>query len=133
MWALPKIPTYLQVGFTDYIVNNVPYYVLKKLDKLTQEEAQMAVAETLKATHAVDESVRGVASTVVTIEDTVTRVDDQVAGVNNRVARVDDKIVIVNDRVASVDDKVVIINDKVAGVDDRVSVAAAPANSRLEP
>jgi len=33
---------------------------LKRLDKLTQEEERMAIAENLRATHAVDERVRGV-------------------------------------------------------------------------
>jgi hypothetical protein len=33
---------------------------LKRLDKLTQEEARMAVAQNLKATQIVDERVRGV-------------------------------------------------------------------------
>ena len=47
---------------------------LKKLDKLTDEEARMAVAQNLKATHNVDERVRGVANTVA-------GVDDRVAGV----------------------------------------------------
>src|SRR6266852_6612854 len=37
---------------------------LKKLDKLTVEEARMAIAENLKATHNVDERVRGVANSV---------------------------------------------------------------------
>jgi hypothetical protein len=37
---------------------------LKRLDKLTQEEARMAVAENLKATHVVDERVRGPADIV---------------------------------------------------------------------
>ena len=47
---------------------------LKKLDRLTQEEVGMAVAQNLKATHVVDERVRGVArttspnSSVLTIE-----------------------------------------------------------------
>ena len=33
---------------------------LKRLDKLTQEEEQMVIAENLRATHAVDERVKGV-------------------------------------------------------------------------
>ena len=33
---------------------------LKKLDKLTNEEARMATAEVLKATHTIDERVRHV-------------------------------------------------------------------------
>ena len=79
---------------------------LKRLDKLTQEEARMAVAQNLKATHFVDERVRGVSNTVVAIEDGVARVDDRVAGVDDRVARVDDKVAIVDDSVKVIDDKV---------------------------
>ncbi len=51
---------------------------LKKLDKLTQEETRMAIAENLRATHAVDERVRG---------DTE-RVLFSVANVNDNVAEV---------------------------------------------
>jgi hypothetical protein len=58
---------------------------LKRLDKLTQEEARMAAAQNLKATHTVDERVRGVADTVVAI-------DNRVAGVDDRVACVDDRV-----------------------------------------
>ena len=86
---------------------------LRRLDKLTQEEARMAVAENLKATHTVDERVRGVANTVVAI-------DNRVVGVDNRVAGVDDRIAGVDDRVAGVDDRVASVNDRVAGVDDKV-------------
>ena len=56
---------------------------LKKLDKLTDEEARMAVAQNLKATHNVDERVRGVANTVVAVGD---RVADRVAAVDDKVA-----------------------------------------------
>jgi hypothetical protein len=66
---------------------------LKRLDKLTQEEARMATAEVLRATHVIDERVLAV--------------DDRVAGVDDRVAGVDDRVAGLDDRVASVDDKVV--------------------------
>ena len=79
---------------------------LRRLDKLTQEEARMAVAENLKATHTVDERVRGVANTVVAIDNKVAGVDGRVAGVDDRIAGVDDRVASVNDRVAVVDDKV---------------------------
>ena len=59
---------------------------LKKLDKLTHEEAWMGIAQNLKATHTVGESVRGVADKVVVI-------DDRVAGVDDRVRVVDDRVV----------------------------------------
>ena len=63
---------------------------LKRLDKLTQEEARMATAQVLKITHAVD---------------------DRVLGVDNRVAGVDDKVASVDDRVKAVDDKVAAVID----------------------
>ena len=65
---------------------------LKKLDKLTQEEARMAAAENLKATHVVDERVKGVVDTVEAIDNKIVRVDDLVAGVNDRVADVDNRV-----------------------------------------
>ena len=72
---------------------------LKRLDKLTQEEAQMAAAQNLKATHTVDERVRGVANTVAAI-------DNRVAGVDNRVARathvIDERVRGVGEQVAEV-------------------------------
>ena len=63
---------------------------LKRLDKLTQEEARMVVAQNLKTTHTVDERVRGVANTVEAMDNRVVGVDDRVARVDNRVAGVDD-------------------------------------------
>jgi len=51
---------------------------LKRLDKLTQEEARMAAAENLKATHTVDERVKGVADVVEVIDNKVADVDDRV-------------------------------------------------------
>ena len=61
---------------------------LKRLDKLTHEEARMAIAENLRATHAVDERVRGVAEQVIDVEDRVAGVDDRLANVNDKVAEV---------------------------------------------
>ena len=104
---------------------------LKKLDKLTQEEARMAAAENLKATHTVDERVKGVADAVVTIDNRVAGVDDRVADVSDQVAGVDDRVVNVSGQVASVgdqlagvDDRVASVSGQVAGVDDRVQQMA---------
>ena len=58
---------------------------LKRLDKLTREEAWMGIAQNLKATHTVGESVKGV--------------DNRVADVGDRVASVDDRVRVVDDRV----------------------------------
>jgi hypothetical protein len=63
---------------------------LKRLDKLTQEEARMATAQVLKVTHTVDDRVR--------------EVTDKVVGVDNRVASVDDRVKVVDDKVAEVID-----------------------------
>ena len=49
---------------------------LKKLDKLTQEEARMATAEVLRATHTINEGVRVVKEQVLAIDDKVTEVID---------------------------------------------------------
>jgi hypothetical protein len=49
------------------------------------EEARMAIAETLKVTNRVDDTVNKV-------DDKVDRVDDKVDRVDGRVGRVDDKV-----------------------------------------
>ena len=51
---------------------------LKRLDVLTQEEARMAIAENLRAMHAVDERVRGVTERVLAVDDRVANVNDKV-------------------------------------------------------
>jgi hypothetical protein len=52
---------------------------LKKLDNLTNEEARMATAQVLKATHAVEDRVRGIDDKVINVESGVAGVDDKVA------------------------------------------------------
>ncbi|KAF8496224.1 hypothetical protein F5888DRAFT_1946627, partial [Russula emetica] len=47
---------------------------LKRLDKLTHEEARMAIAENLRATHAVDDRVAGVDDRLANVNDKVTEV-----------------------------------------------------------
>jgi hypothetical protein len=69
---------------------------LKRLDRLTQEEVRMAVAQNLKATHTVDERVRGVANMA------VANIDNKVKDIDARVASVDDGVVVVDDKVAEV-------------------------------
>jgi hypothetical protein len=93
---------------------------LERLDKLTQVEAQMAVAQNLKAMHTADERVREVANMAVSIDNRV-GMDDRVAGVDDRVAGVDDSVADVDDKVANVDEKVIIFDDRVASVDDKVA------------
>ena len=79
---------------------------LKKLDKLTQEEARMAIAQNLKVTHTVDKGVKEVVGSVVAVDDRVARVDDRVAAVTDRVAIVDSAVKDVDGRVKVIDNKV---------------------------
>jgi hypothetical protein len=65
---------------------------LKRLDKLTHDEAMMATAQVLKVAHAVDNkvtsidgTVTGIDSKVIGIDDKATRIDDNVRNVNNNV------------------------------------------------
>ena len=52
---------------------------LKKLDKLTHEEARMATAQNLKATHPVDDRVKVVDAKVDSVSGGVKEVNDKVA------------------------------------------------------
>ena len=61
---------------------------LRRLDKLTHEEARMAIAENLRATHAVEERVMEVTEQVLAVDDRVAGVDDRLAGVNDNVVEV---------------------------------------------
>ena len=65
---------------------------LKRLENLAREEAWMGIAQNLKATQAVGESVREVVDKVVAIDNNVASVDDRVAGVDEKVKVVDDKV-----------------------------------------
>ena len=47
---------------------------LKRLDKLTQEEARMGIAENLRATHAVDNRVADVDGRLADVNDKVVEV-----------------------------------------------------------
>jgi len=85
--------------------------MLKRLDKLIQEEARMATTEVLKVTHTVDDRVRGVLDKVVGVDDRVACVDEGVRGVS-------DQVLGVNDRVVGVDERVRVVADKASEVID---------------
>ena len=94
---------------------------LKRLDKLTHEEARMATAQVLKTMTAVDKGVRGVADRVVGVDDRVARVEDGVTSVNDRVVSVDERVAGIDNRLAGVDDRVGGVDNRVKRVDDRVA------------
>ena len=70
---------------------------LKRLDTLTHEEARMAIAQNLKATHAVDDRVKVVADGVLDVGDTMRGVDARVANIDEGVQAVNDKAAVVID------------------------------------
>jgi hypothetical protein len=79
------------------IGNNEIEDALKRLDRLTQEEALMASAQLLEIANAIDSEVGEIAVNVLVVDDRVAGVDDRVAGVDDRVKDVDDKLVAVID------------------------------------
>jgi archaellum component FlaC len=91
---------------------------LKRLDRLTQEEARMAAAQLLKVTNTIDNRVGGIADNMLVVDNRVAGIDDRVAGVDEHVAGVDDRVACVNDRVKDVDNRVKAVDDKVVAVND---------------
>jgi hypothetical protein len=91
---------------------------LKRLDVLTQEEAQMAAAQVLKATHTVDDTgrLRGVADIALGVDSRVAVVGDQVQGIGDQVQGIGDQVQGIGDQAQG-------IGDRVQGVDDKVTAA----------
>ncbi|KAF8494392.1 hypothetical protein F5888DRAFT_655820 [Russula emetica] len=106
-----RMKNYLKKLIKKLIENNDIEDALKRLDRLTQEEARMASAQLLKITNAIDSEVREIADNVLVVDDRVAGVDDRVAGVDERVAGVDDRVKDVDDKVNAVDDKLVAVID----------------------
>ena len=95
---------------------------LKKLDRLTQEEARMANAEVLRITQGIRDGVKVVDGKVEEVGDKVEGVGDKVEEVGNKVEDVGDKVEDVGDKVEDVGDKVEDVGDQVQSVDDKVQV-----------
>ncbi|KAN0129357.1 hypothetical protein V8E53_012841 [Lactarius tabidus] len=93
---------------------------LKKLDRLTQEEARMAHAEVLRITHSIRDGVKIVDGKVEEVSDKVEDVGDKVEDVGDKVEDVCDKVGVVGDKVEDVGDKVEDVGDKVEDVGDKV-------------
>jgi archaellum component FlaC len=99
---------------------------LKKLDRLTQEEARMAHAEVLRITHSMREEVKIVDGNVERVEDKVEGVGEKVEGVGEKVEGVGEKVEDVGEKVEGVGEKVDEVGDKVGEkvqcVDEKVQV-----------
>ena len=93
---------------------------LKKLDRLTQEEARMALAEVLRITKSIRDGVKVVDGKVEEVSVKVEGVSDKVEGVGVKVEDVGDKVEDVGDKVQSVDDKVQVVIDGTRGLSARL-------------
>jgi hypothetical protein len=89
---------------------------LQRLDRLTQEEARMASAESLKVTHNVNDRVRGVEGKVEDVQDDVQDVGNKVQNVDGRVQDVQGDVHDVGNKVQDVDNRVQGIGSDVNGI-----------------
>jgi microcompartment protein CcmK/EutM len=89
---------------------------LKRLDRLTQEEARMAAVQLLKVANTIDNRVEGVAENVLVVDNRVAGVDERVASVGELVAGVDERVKDVGDKLKAVDDKLVAVIDGVQNI-----------------
>ena len=88
---------------------------LKKLDRLTQEEARMALAEVLKVTHSIRDEVKVVDGKLEGVRENVEDVGERVADLGEEVADLGDKMADVGEKVEDIGEKVEDIGN---GVDD---------------
>jgi archaellum component FlaC len=77
---------------------------LKRLDRLTQEEAQMAAAELLKVSNTIDNRVGEIVDNVLVVDNRVAGIDDRVACVDGRVKDIDNKVKAVGNKLVAVID-----------------------------
>ncbi|KAH9060256.1 hypothetical protein EDB87DRAFT_622937 [Lactarius vividus] len=93
---------------------------VKKLDRLTQEEARMALAEVLKITQIVRDEVKVVDSKVESIDGKVEDMGYKVGDMGDKVDDMCDKVDDVGNRVDGVGDKVDNMGNKVDDIGDKV-------------
>src|SRR5258708_27222296 len=95
---------------------------LKKLDRLTQEEARMAVAENLRVAHNIRDGVKVVDGKVERVEGKVEDVGDKVEEIGDKVGDIGDKVDDMGDKVDDIGDRVEDIGVKVQSVDENIQV-----------
>jgi hypothetical protein len=91
---------------------------LKKLDKMTNEEARMASAEALKLAHVIDAKVDGVDEKVQGVGEQVKDVDERVQAVSKNVQVVDDSVRAVEEKMQEVLDGAQLVTDLIDTVTD---------------
>jgi peptidoglycan hydrolase CwlO-like protein len=97
---------------------------LQRLDKLTQEEARMASAESLKVTHNVDAKVMGVDDRVRDVERKVEDVQDDVQDVGDKVQAVSNKVQDVDNRVQGIGSDINVISCEVRDANRSLSLSS---------
>ncbi|KAH9020379.1 hypothetical protein EDB84DRAFT_570384 [Lactarius hengduanensis] len=97
---------------------------VKKLDRLTQEEARMALAEVLKITHIVHDGVKVVDSKVESVDDKVEDIGGKVEDMSGKVDDMGDKVDDVGDKVEDMGQD---IGDRVQCVDKKVQMVVDDA------
>jgi hypothetical protein len=95
---------------------------LKKLDRLTQEEARMALAEILRITDSVRDEVKVVDGKVERVEDKLEDMDGKIVDMGGKVADMGDKVEGMGDTVEDISGKVEDIGDIVHCVDEKVQI-----------
>ena len=93
---------------------------LKTLDRLTQEEARIALSEVLRIANNIRDEVEVVDSKLKIVGDKVVDVGTKVSDVGDKVEDVGDKVDDVGDKLVDVGDKVEDLGDKVEDIGDNV-------------
>ncbi|KAH8984827.1 hypothetical protein EDB92DRAFT_1461611 [Lactarius akahatsu] len=105
---------------------------VKKLDRLTQEEARMALAEVLKITHIVHDGVKVVDGKVESMDDKVEDMGGKVDDMSGKVDDMGDKVDDMGDKVDDMGDKVDGVGDKVENVGDKVEDMGQDIGDRVQ-
>jgi len=105
---------------------------LRKLDRLTQEEARMAAAENMRITRSVEGKVMGVDDKVKDIDEGVQYVRSGVEDVGKKVQGVDDKVEGIGKRVQGVDDRVEDVGKSVQDVDERIQSVGERVQDKVQ-
>src|SRR5712671_1033396 len=110
---------------------------LRKLDRLTQEEARMAAAENMRITRSVEGKVMGVDDKVKDIDEGVQYVRSGVEDVGKKVQGVDDKVEDVGKSVQDVDERIQSVGervqDKVQDINHKLDQANRPSSPTHSP
>ncbi|KAF8258768.1 hypothetical protein EI94DRAFT_1814611 [Lactarius quietus] len=95
---------------------------LKKLDKMTNEEARMANAEVMRLAYDIDKKVDGVDENVKGVGAQVKGVDEKVQGVYEKVHGVNETVREIHENVQGVDMKVEGVGEDVKAVEEKVQM-----------